>query len=295
MIVAVTVNSFKGIFIKAHNPDLTLLSQGAYTQAGSNPLKVAPSALMSRNDRLFVAGSFDGILDPRGTGQQADFLMSDGTPDAFVEGYKYSVIGSPQQAKNVLLWGKGYGGAPSGSQSVLAIASGLTSAVDAVFVTGQFDTSMNLADPDQEPFTAHGGKDTFIAALSMLDGKTLWSKQLGGSGDQSGTAIAFDLSSKAVLVGGSFQGEVDLGGGLLQNGDGFDHVFLARFDDKGAHQWSKSFGEGGAQAIQSVALLGNNVFVAGSYKGAIDFGCKGLVNDGPTDRIFVARLRPVGF
>jgi hypothetical protein len=125
-----------------------------------------------------------------------------------------------------------------------------------------------------------------------LSGRHIWSKSFGDGSDQGATAVAVDASGNVIMTG-YFNGTVDFGGGALTSLGGRD-VFLAKFGPNGAHLWSKSFGDGGVQQAQSVAVDAlENVIVTGSFYGTIDFGGDALTSAGWGD-IYLAKFGPDG-
>ncbi len=108
-----------------------------------------------------------------------------------------------------------------------------------------------------------GGKDIFLARLDR-DGKHLWSKRLGGPGDQSGVAVAVDPSGNVVVVGTVAGTMVDAGGGVLPVAGATDLV-IAKYAPDGAHLWSKQFGDTDSQSAGALAVDGaGDVLVAGA-------------------------------
>jgi len=119
-----------------------------------------------------------------------------------------------------------------------------------------------------------------------------WSQRFGATGSDVGNDVAVDGSGN-VLVTGSFQGTVDLGGGDLVSAGASD-VFVAMYNSNGVHQWSKRFGSTGSDAGYTVAGDGSgNVVVAGFFVGTVDFGGGNLVSMGSAD-IFLAKFNSSG-
>ena len=98
----------------------------------------------------------------------------------------------------------------------------LSTAIDAVF-TGTFLGSIDFdgtvlksqgttPDPRNPEGRLYGG-DVFIAKLG-LDGKHLWSRQIGDPDMQVARGVAVGLKGE-VFAAGAFRGTVDLGGGPL--------------------------------------------------------------------------------
>jgi hypothetical protein len=119
-----------------------------------------------------------------------------------------------------------------------------------------------------------------------------WSQRFGDASEQSGRGIAADPYGN-VILSGSFQGTVDLGGGALTSAGGID-IYVAKFDPGGNHLWSQRFGDATYnQRGRSVAIdASGNVIVAGPMAGTVDFG------GGPLTALgwdtFVAKFDPSG-
>jgi hypothetical protein len=64
-----------------------------------------------------------------------------------------------------------------------------------------------------------------------------WSQRFGGTGTDTGKAVAVDAAGN-VVVAGSFNGTVNFGGGNLVSVGGFD-MFLAKYNANGVNQWSQ--------------------------------------------------------
>ena len=113
-------------------------------------------------------------------------------------------------------------------------------------------------------------------------GGTLTAKIWGDVGDQAVLGVAVTAAGELVVVG-RFQGSIDFGGGPLTSAGG-DDVFVARYFANGAFAWAKRFGDAADQRANAVALdLAGNVFVAGSFDGALDFGKNPLASAGGGD------------
>ncbi|MEW6271201.1 MAG: hypothetical protein AB1689_18115 [Thermodesulfobacteriota bacterium] len=119
-----------------------------------------------------------------------------------------------------------------------------------------------------------------------------WSRRLGGVGYDAVRGVAVDAAGNVIVVG-SFQGAVDLGGGALTSA-GEDDMFVAKYSAAGAHLWSKRLGGGGYDVAYGVAVDGSGAIVlAGAFGGAVDFGGGALTSAGGTD-VVVAKYSPMG-
>jgi hypothetical protein len=157
-----------------------------------------------------------------------------------------------------------------------------------VLVTGSFDGKVDLGGG---PLTTAGKGDVLVAALDQ-NGNHLFSKRFGNADDQSGQGIAAAPDGRIVLTG-FFAGSVDFGGGQLVSGGSTDG-FVVGFGMTGEHQWSKRFGDVGAQFGFGVAVdAAGEAFVAGAFQNTIDMGAGPLTSAGSYD-VVAAKLGPSG-
>jgi hypothetical protein len=120
----------------------------------------------------------------------------------------------------------------------------------------------------------------------------LWSRRIGGAGIES----LYDMAVTAdgsVLVAGTFEGTVDLGGATLISAGGAD-IFLVRYAADGTLLDARRFGDTGDEAYVALAVNGaGNALLAGRCdQGSIDLG------DGPlgcgNGASFLVELEPDG-
>jgi hypothetical protein len=97
----------------------------------------------------------------------------------------------------------------------------------------------------------------------------VWSRSFGGADVEGWSALAVD-SSNNILVTGSFDGVLDLGGGELSAvpgmyyGNRASDIFVAKLDAFGGHVCSRSFGDSKNQAGGTIAVdHDGNSFVLG--------------------------------
>jgi len=153
-----------------------------------------------------------------------------------------------------------------------------------VLVTGTFT---NTVDFGGGPVSVVGGIDGFLARYSS-NGDYIWSRRLGGTGNDTPVAMAVDTNDN-ILVTGVFQGTIDLGGGPLVASSSNGDIFIAKFSSTGSHLWSKRIGGTYGAGVDDIATDTNGgFFLTGSiYEG--DLG-DGTLRDG----LFLARYSGQG-
>lgn len=221
---------------------------------------------------VVVVGDFEGTVDFGGGPMGPTTGVKDF--DAYVA--KFDPAGNH-------LWSKWFGGDP-----LSQVATGV--ALDSggnVLITVQHNGTVDFGGG---PITANT-TDVVIVKLDASGGH-VWSKCFGDAGGQNPNAIAVD-SSNNVLVTGIFGGSLDFGCGPM-SGPGLNPVFLVKLDPAGNCLWSKSAGGNQFQNANSVATdPAGNVFIAGEFGGAIDFGGGPLTSAGMND-IMLAKFDPSG-
>jgi len=152
-----------------------------------------------------------------------------------------------------------------------------------VVVVGYFAGTANFGAGS---VTSAGGDDIFVAQYAGSDGRHLWSKHFGSTSHDFGTAVAVDASGD-VVVGGSFSGTVDFGGGALATGS--SSAFLVKFTASGAHVWSELVAGAASGSVTGVAVDGNGtVFATGAFSGSATFGTGTLTSAGQWDGYLAA-------
>ena len=136
--------------------------------------------------------------------------------------------------------------------------SGLAMALDSnsnLYVTGR---SMSNWGWPERPYTA--GQDAFVAKFDSSN-NMLWSTFLGGSGSDSGNALAVDASGHVFVAGNS---TATWGTPVRAYSASYD-AFVARLDTAtGALQWNTFLGDTGADHGNGIALDNSgNAYVIG--------------------------------
>lgn len=141
-----------------------------------------------------------------------------------------------------------------------------------VYVTGDTRGSIDGANA--------GGWDVFLAKYDSK-GVQQWVRQFGSSGDDYVQCVAVSGSGEVYMTGYT-------GGSLGGASAGGIDVFLAKYDSNGVQQWIRQFGTNSSDIGYSVAVSGNDVYVAGTTSGSL-----GGTNQGGGD-IFLAKYNSSG-
>jgi hypothetical protein len=119
-------------------------------------------------------------------------------------------------------------------------------------------------------------------------GSVLWSRQMGGPGDDKAEGVAVDPAGEAVVSGCRSPPDSGMTSCIMEN-----DVFASRYSAEGELRWSKTFGDVGNQSAEDLAGGASGAVLVGYFSNNFDFGGPPLVNEGAVD-IFVAKLGPDG-
>lgn len=213
---------------------------------------------------IYITGSFENTIDFGGGN-----LVSAGGSDIFL--VKFRANGS-------LAWSQRYGGAGADNASAIAV----TPAGDA-YITGTFASSVDFGGG---PLASAGNFDMFIAKFNT-NSLHVFSLRFGSTSLDEGLSLAVD-GLGSVYVTGDYNGTVDFGGGPLVSAGSSD-VFVAKYSNLGAHQWSQRLGGTSFDTGWGVALDGmGGLVLTGSFSNTVSFGGANFVSNGNGD-VFVAK------
>lgn len=162
-------------------------------------------------------------------------------------------------------------------------AAGVTAdASGSVYMAGRTYSAASIATTGAHQVTLSGTNDAFIAKYSA-SGTLLWATYYGGSGNESGDAIATDASGNVYLAGGTGSSlgiatsgahqTTFAGGSGLSLGD----AFVAKFTSAGALTWATYYGGPSEEWATCVAAdVSGNVYLGGytqSLTGISTPGC----------------------
>lgn len=150
-----------------------------------------------------------------------------------------------------------------------------------IYTTGRFIHNPDF-DPGDETYilTDNGFGSIFVSKLNQ-DGEFVWVRSLGDSMALGGFDAGWNLSvdsSGNVLVAGTFDDNL-YPDTLLENspislhGIGEQNMFIAKLDSSGQFLWIKNIGNNAFYVCGNGVVVDqqNNVYVAGTFQGTIDF------------------------
>ncbi|WP_127133137.1 BACON domain-containing protein [Pseudoflavitalea rhizosphaerae] len=149
-------------------------------------------------------------------------------------------------------WKKCYGGSDYESGRVKLIPSS-----DGNFIFSAFTQS---TDGDLEGVTGGGEQDGWLCKIDDHS-NVLWSKKIGGSGDDVIVAMIPTDDGGALIAGGAGTGNF-YGATITDNRDGF----VMKVNGEGVRQWSTTVNEGANESFLSLTRYkGNSIAIAGSH------------------------------
>lgn len=144
-------------------------------------------------------------------------------------------------------------------------------------IVGGFATRADIGGV--EVLANNHNQDGFLLFVDD-EGATRGVSTFGGDGRDVATGVAVDDSGRAHITG-TYSGTATFGGPELIAGAG-SAVFVAVFDDTGAHQWSRRLMGAGADA-SDIALFSDGMLVAGTFTGERPVGASVLRAAGKRD------------
>lgn len=222
------------------------------------------SVTTDTGDNIIMTGLFSGTATFGGPP-----LPFAGFSDVFLA--KYAPDGTG-------IWSDGFGGI--GFDAGQGVA---TDGEDNIIFCGNFDSTIDFGG---DVLTSVDWADAFLVKVKY-NGTHLWSQSFGSTNDQILRCVDTDNLGD-IAVGGTFEDDIDLGGGSFTSVGGYD-ICLAKFTRDGAHAWSQTFGSTGAPDVANALAVDDlgNIAVAGVVGGAIDFG-GGLLAFGGSIDVFLA-------
>ncbi|RDC64880.1 T9SS type A sorting domain-containing protein [Adhaeribacter pallidiroseus] len=147
---------------------------------------------------------------------------------------------------------------------------------DGGYLSGGYTNSGVSGDKSQ---TAHGKNDYWIVK-SDKNGKKIWDKRYGGSGEDYLNRVIQTADGGFLLAGSSFSGK---SGDKSEASKGNRDYWLVKTDVQGNKQWDKTYGGSGEEELVKVIQLSTGEYVLGGYSNSPTSGDKTQVTQGGTD------------
>ena len=139
-----------------------------------------------------------------------------------------------------------------------------------------------------------GGVDLAIVKFGA-DGRLLWSRIFGSSGDQSPSGMGIDAQGDIYLTG-AFENRMELDDETLESHGPNPDIFLIKLDGaNGRSLWARSFGSDGYDKGYALAVdPSDGVVITGYFTGAVDFDDDGTPETAQGADIVIARFASDG-
>ena len=251
-----------------------LWAKQAGGNGGTNPNGIATDAA----GNVYVTGYYN--CDTLNFG--AVKLLNSNGYTAFVA--KYNSSGVAQWAQ------QGTGNAASRAYGVAVDGSGN------VYITGYFSsTSIAFGINNAINGTNDGStNDAFVAKFDN-NGNSLWVKGSTSNSTTTGDVLAYGIGADAagnVYVAGDFgSGSVTFGTTTLSN-NGYNDIFVVKYNTSGAFQWLKTAGGNDDDAAYGLAAdAAGNVYIAGhiGYSSTVSFGTHSVTNSNSSLESVIAK------
>lgn len=171
------------------------------------------------------------------------------------------------------------------------IVANATDASGNVFVAGNFTGTITFGSVT---LTSVGSQDMFVAKWSPTAAGFVWAQRAGGP--QNDVAAGLAVAGSTVYLTGNFSGAATFGAVTLASAGGQD-IFVAKLTDAGASgsfTWAQRAGGIGSESVNTVAVSGSSVYLAGQIGDyAATFGPISVISAGLAD-MFVAKLTDTG-
>jgi hypothetical protein len=227
----------------------------------------------------FTPGGGDSGIDQLTTGTPgtAFYAMLSGTGAAIkghnvdVGGGAIAAIGSHPTQDAFVICGQA-------DKAVYQNSGNTDDAVIPPGLTGKKKDALGLLTTPSSWVTGNG-MDIVVAKIAA-NGTVSWAKQIGGAGNQLCESVTMD-SNGDVILAGKYEGTLNFGGGnLTAVPTGAMFIYVAKLHGSSGTGYAagdlmvaKGWGTAGRSDANAVAVDGsNNILLAGSISGAVDFG-----------------------
>lgn len=258
----ITTKSGYDAFLAKYDPNGTLLwvfglgnTTGATEERGLD-------LTIDGGNNIYLTGAFSGTIDFNPLGQARVLMAGETTSSLFLA--KYNADG----------------------QNLLAsfMAANLTDVANEAFagldmdIYGNVIWSGNFRDQGRYSFAtlqSAGQADIFVGCFRTWDLGINWIQRFGGTGQDLVSLGAMRVNARSIVLTGRFAGTMSIGNTQLTS-QSTGNVFVAAYSPDSPFQWAIALP--GATGISSGYRVGfdasDNVYVAGSFRGMVNFNPK---------------------
>lgn len=159
-------------------------------------------------------------------------------------------------------------------------------------VAGAFTASISI---NSTTLTNSGQNDIFMIKYAP-DGSIIWSRKIGGTGDDLANSITVDNNDNIYVAGSFSSPSLNFGNAVSLSNAGTSDFFVLKMNSDGDALWAKKSGT--SKTAKATALktdANGNLFLAGTFKGAsIMLGSSSLASSGDVQVVFVAKINSSG-
>lgn len=228
--------------------------------------------------------------------QQADgktvaskFVLSNNILSFSTDNYNGTLVIDP-----TLSWSTYYGGTMDENMNMGSIDGDPTGNV---YVSGFTNSTNNIATTGSHQATYTGLNDGFLSKFNT-NGTLAWSTYYGGTGQDYGMGVVYDVTASVFLVGYSNSTSGIATTGSYQPAlSGSTDAFIAKFDSSGVRQWASYFGGSSADQGLAVALdISGNAYLTGYTSSTTNIATAGShqITRGGGQDAFLAKFSSLG-
>ncbi|MBN2681513.1 MAG: T9SS type A sorting domain-containing protein [Bacteroidales bacterium] len=153
-----------------------------------------------------------------------------------------------------------------------------------IFITGWFNTNIDFGNGQMNSV---GLKDIFTAKLDEI-GNIIWSNSSGSAQNDEPNTINIDYNGN-IIISGYYSGVIEFGSTMLES-QGFEDVFIVKYNNLGDFVWIKTYGNSFDEAgISSGLDSDGNIYLTGRYMMDFIFGDT-IVGGNTYSNAFVLKL-----
>ena len=219
---------------------------------GSNNFYVTGTTNGTSNDNIIFTNNFP-VFPVFPTPNPLQGTFGGGSNDAYVAKFN---------SNNTIAYSSYLGG--NGSELAGGIA--VDSSGNTYLTGGTTSTNFVIMNPYQATPHGNGDRDLFVTKLTS-SGALAYSTYLGGSGEDNASGIGIDSDGNFIVTGTTISDDFPTKNAYLSLNDGFEHVFVTKFNAAGTLAYSTYLGGDVTDFASGIAVdfLGNAYITGNTY------------------------------